>query len=64
MDIMSPEQKDHTYCNDCWDTMLAHSFERDDDDLCAQCGEDENYRPHDIYRRKIADRMYRIAGLG
>ena len=27
IDIMSPDQQDHTFCNNCWDAMMAHPYE-------------------------------------
>jgi DNA-directed RNA polymerase subunit RPC12/RpoP len=60
-DIMSPDQKDHSFCNDCWYDMLKHTFESENDEpICAQCGEvfESPYHP-----KPVDDKWSRIAGV-
>ena len=68
-DIMGTDEKDHTFCNNCWYDMLKHPFELEDGDpLCAQCGEDENSPYHTKYMESkqvdyLTKKWARITGI-
>lgn len=40
-----PTDKDHSFCEDCWDRNMQHEF-MGLADTCSDCGEEEDHRIH------------------
>jgi hypothetical protein len=59
--ILTSVDKDHTFCNPCWDIMLQHEYDPYYSpalhrDTCGLCGEDENAPIHVTHDCSDADR--------
>jgi DNA-directed RNA polymerase subunit RPC12/RpoP len=52
IDIMSPLERDHTFCNICWNKMLAHPYveyiAEDGSIMCDSCAEPEDHPLHGV----------------
>jgi hypothetical protein len=48
-----PTDSDHSYCDNCWEMMLAHPYleEEDNPDICKSCKEPKDHKMHKDYIR-------------